>query len=190
MLISHSLSFCGAAKQHRSKLALFTQQKNIKHSPMTKIAENNMFCHSEMSESEACKQASDVSIHQSTIIYNFLQARSMGLLEISSLNAPLYASGGRWHTQVCTDIEITAESNKWLETIIKVRGRVQHAFTFLQSISSCISFPKRCLFSRQDCCHSQHPPLPPQSSMNTPQGRNTFLSSCKWKPLSDLFFQI
>lgn len=124
---------------------------------MTKIAENNMFCCSEMSESEACKQASDVSIHQSTTIYNFLQAKSLGLLEIISLNAPLYACRGREHTQVCTDIEITAESKKLLETTIKVRGRVQHAFTFLQPIPSCISFPKRCLFSRQDCCHSQHP---------------------------------
>lgn len=79
---------------------------------MTKIAENNMFCCSEMSESEACKQASDVSIHESTTIYNFLQAKSLGLLEISSLNAPLYACRGREHKQVCTDIEITAESKK------------------------------------------------------------------------------
>lgn len=36
----------------------------------------------------------------------------MGLLEISSLNAPLYAFGGRGHTQVCTDIEITAGPKK------------------------------------------------------------------------------
>lgn len=117
---------------------LFTQQKNIKDSPMflkgqTQQKATNTFYRSEVSESKACKQVSYVSLHQSITIYNFLQVRSLGLLETNSLKAFLCmcVSG---HTQACMNIEITAESQKWLEAIMKTEAEYNKCAVWLQHI--------------------------------------------------------
>lgn len=173
---------------------LFTQQKNIKDSPMflkgqTQRKATNTFYRSEISESKACKQVSYVSLHQSITIYNFLQVRSLGLLETNSLRAFLCmcVSG---HTQACTNIEITAE--KWLEAIIKIEAEynkcavwLQHIyihiffffFVFLLFIPSCVSFPNKVLSFPSNTGVVVN--ISVKNSRGMSQKRNTFVTSCK-----------
>lgn len=123
------------------------------------------------------EQASDVSIHHSKTIYNFLQGKSLGLLETSSLNACLCVG---MHKHVY--IDITAESQMWLETKTKT-GTVQRmhhlptANIFLPPLHPVLGFQKSSsVFPGKIAVIGN---ILAKARTDMPQKRNTFTASCK-----------
>lgn len=112
-----------------------------------------MFYRSQLSQSEA---RSDVSIQHSKSIYNFLQGRSLKLLETNGLDLCVYVCGHAQHMYA----DITAGSEMGLE--IHTEKETQYKSTvccnkyFSCSIPCCISYPKKVLgLFRKDYCHKQ-----------------------------------